>query len=361
MRMRILERFVYEGLPSRVVFGWGALDVLLEEVERFEARRILVLATPEQQAQAARIAGLLGDRSAGVFAGAAMHTPTSVTDEAIAVVRAADADCTLAVGGGSTTGLGKAISKRTELRQIVVPTTYAGSEMTPILGETSEGVKTTERSARLLPGLVIYDPQLTLSLPRQLSVTSGINAIAHAVEALYARDRNPIVSMMAEEGIRSIAAALPRIVDAPGDRDARSDALYGAWLCGIALGAVGMALHHKLCHVLGGSFDLPHSETHTVLLPHVMAYNAISVPEAARRVARALGEEDAGGGLFKLARDAGAPTALRDLGMPAADLDRAADLASLNPYWNPRPIDRRAIRSLLDDAWHGRDPAGQSD
>jgi len=271
-------------------------------------------------------------------------------------VRDSGSDCTVALGGGSTTGLGKAIALRTDLPQIVIPTTYAGSEATPILGETRDGLKTTQKSPKILPEVIVYDVDLTLTLPPGLSATSGMNAIAHAVEGLYTQDANPIVSLMAEEGIRALGAALPKIVRDPGDREARSDALYGAWLCGVVLGSVGMALHHKLCHTLGGTFDLPHAETHTVVLPHAAAYNAPAAPEAMARAARALGVKDAPQGLYDLAKGLGAPLALKDIGMPEAGLDRAADLAVANPYWNPRPIERAAIRALLDDAFHGRRP-----
>jgi alcohol dehydrogenase class IV len=263
----------------------------------------------------------------------------------------------VALGGGSTTGLGKAIALRTDLLQIVVPTTYAGSEATPILGQTEGGLKTTQRGPKILPEVIIYDVDLTLTLPVALSATSGINAIAHAVEGLYTQDANPIVSLIAEEGIRALGQALPAIYRDPQNRDARSDALYGAWACGVVLGSVGMALHHKLCHTLGGTFDLPHAETHTVVLPHAVAYNAAAAPEAMARVARALGVSDAARGLYDLAVSLGAPTSLKALGMREHDLDRAADLAVANPYWNPRPIERRAIRALLDDAYFGRSPA----
>ena len=200
----------------------------------------------------------------------------------------------MAIGGGSTTGLGKAIALRTDLPQIVLPTSYAGSEMTPVVGQTSGGIKTTQSSPKILPEIVIYDVDLTMTMPPKLSATSGINAIAHAVEALYARDRNPVISLMAQEGIRTLAQALPKICAQPDDRAARTDALYGAWLSGICLGAVGMALHHKLCHTLGGSFNLPHAETHTVILPHALAYNAPAAPDAMARIATALGVRDAG-------------------------------------------------------------------
>ena len=186
----------------------------------------------------------------------------------------------MALGGGSTIGLAKAIALRTDLPQIAIPTTYAGSEMTPILGETKDGRKTTQKSMKVLPEVVIYDVDLTMTLPAGLSGTSGINAIAHAVEALYAEDANPIISVLAEQSIAALGRALPQIAADPSDREARSDAQYGAFLAGACLGSVGMALHHKLCHTLGGTFDLPHSETHTIVLPHALAYNAPAVPKA---------------------------------------------------------------------------------
>jgi len=351
-----MQPFVYTGLPSRIVFGQGALAKLGEEIDRLGLRRLMVVATPEQKSSAERTAAGVGERAVGLFAEAAMHTPLDVTERALLVATEMRADGLLAIGGGSTTGLAKAIAFRTDLPQIVAPTTYAGSEMTPILGETRNGVKTTLRSLKVLPETVIYDVDLTLTLPVDLSATSGLNAIAHAVEALYAEERNPIVTMMAEEGVRAFARALPVIVREPQDREARSAALYGAWLCGACLGSVGMALHHKLCHTLGGSFDLPHSQTHAIVLPHVVAYNAPATPDAMARLSRALGVEDPAMGLFELGRRIGAPSALRDLGMPREGVERATDLALANPYWNPRPLERDAIRQLIADAWSGFAP-----
>ena len=351
-----MDPFVYTAHPARVIFGAGTLDRLAPEVERLDLRRVLVLSTPQQEAEAGALAARIGARAAAVFAGATMHTPIGVTQEAMQVVLAERIDGLVAVGGGSTTGLAKAIALRTDLPQIVAPTTYAGSEMTTILGETKDGVKTTLKSAKVLPEVVIYDVDLTLSLPVSLSVVSGMNAIAHAVEALYAQDRNPIITMMAADGIRAFARALSRIVEAPGDREARSDALYGAWLCGTCLGAVGMAIHHKLCHTLGGSFDLPHAETHTVVLPHATAYNAAAAPDAMRIVADALGADDAARGLYDLAGRLGATRSLQGLGMPAEGIGKAADLAMANPYWNPRPLDRNAIADLIARAHAGEPP-----
>ena len=352
-----MDPFVYNGQPARVVFGFGTVGSLRGEVERLSCRRALVLSTPEQAAHAEAVAASLDGLAAGVFAGAVMHTPVEVTQKAMQVVRELQADCTIAVGGGSTTGLGKAIAVRTDLPQICVPTTYAGSEMTPILGETEAGVKTTRSAPAILPEVVIYDVDLTYTLPAGLSAASGVNAMAHAVEALYAKDRNPVISLMSEEGIAALARALPRIVQDGRDRAARSDALYGAWLCGTSLGAVGMALHHKLCHTLGGSFDLPHAETHAIVLPHAVAYNAAAAPDAMARVARALGVADPALGLYDLNARLGLKRALRDLGMPGDAIDRAADLACRNPYWNPRPIEREPIRDLIARAWSGEPPS----
>lgn len=352
----MIGSFTFENLPCRVVFGSGTLGAAKAEVERLGGKRALVLTTPQQEAQGAALGKALGSLYAGIFAGATMHTPVEVTERAIAAMKASDADCVVALGGGSTTGLGKALALRTGINQLCIPTTYAGSEMTPILGQTDNGLKTTVRDAAVLPETVIYDVDLTLTLPVALTATSGINAIAHAAEALYARDTNPVTSLMAEEGIRALARALPAIAAKPDDRAARTDALYGAWLCGVCLGTVGMALHHKLCHTLGGTFDLPHAETHTIVLPHALAYNAPAAPEAMARIARAIGAVDAAQGLFDLAKRLEAKVALCDIGMPESGIDKAADLAVTNAYWNPRPLERNAIRDLIARAWAGEPP-----
>ena len=354
--------FTYTSRPGRVVFGAGALQHLGREIELLGARRALVLSTPEQADTAQRIAVLLGERAAGIYAQAKMHVPIETARAARAEARRLGADCAVAIGGGSTVGLGKAIaldaSGDAGFPILAIPTTYAGSEMTPIYGLTEGGVKKTGRDPRVLPKTVIYDPELTLTLPLAMTVTSAMNAIAHAAEGLYAPDANPIVALMAEEGIRACAAALPRLAANPRDLDARGDALYGAWLCGTVLGQISMGLHHKLCHTLGGTFDLPHAEVHTVVLPHALAYNAAYAPEAMHRIARALGAgaSSAPAAIFDLARDHGAPTALRDIGMPADGLDRAADLAVQNEYPNPRPLERGAIHELLQRAYDGTRP-----
>lgn len=350
--------FTFEIAPAHIVFGRGAIEKVGAEAERMALGRVLVLSTPEQSALGDRVAALLGPRAVARFSGAAMHTPIEVTAQAMAMVERHGVDGVVAVGGGSTIGLGKAIAWRTDLPQLVIPTTYAGSEMTSILGETEDNVKTTRRSPRIQPESVIYDVDLTLTLPVAPSMTSGLNAIAHAVEALYAVDGNPVTSLMAEEGARALTQSLPMVAANPQDGEGRAQALYGAWLCGTCLGQVSMALHHKLCHTLGGTFNLPHAETHSIILPHAVAYNQMAAPEAMRRLARALGESgDPAAALHRLAGRLGAPTALRDIGMPEDGIARAVDLACANPYPNPRPIERAAIEGLLRRAWSGEPPA----
>jgi len=349
--------FVYEGLPTRVVFAKGGRARAAAELERLGVTRALVLSTPPQEEQVRAFAEEhLGDRVAGVFAGAAMHTPVEVTEDALTVVRESGAEATLAFGGGSTIGLGKAIALRTGLPQLAIPTTFAGSEMTPILGQTEAGRKTTLRDAKVLPKAVIYDPDLVATLPAFIAGPSGMNAIAHALEALYAENANPIVSLMAQESIRALGSALPKMVSDSADEAARSEALYGAWLAGLCLGSVGMAIHHKICHTLGGSFDLPHADVHCLMIPYSSAYNREAAPEAMRLAAAALDAGDAPGALYGLSQKVGVKKSLAELGMAPADLDRAAEIAVENPYYNPRPVTREGVREMLQAAYEGRPP-----
>lgn len=358
----MIDAFTYVANPSRVVFGAGRIAELGAELERLSVRRALLLCTPGRSAALAEtVNARLGGLAGGIYARATMHTPVEVTSDALEQLRELDCDGLVALGGGSAIGLGKALALRTDLPQIAVPTTYAGSEMTPILGETEGGRKTTRRSPQVLPETILYDVELTLSLPPALSATSGVNAMAHAVEALYARDANPVTSMLAEAGLAALARSLPRIVRDPADRDARTDALYGAWLCSACLGSVGVGLHHKLCHTLGGAFGLGHSETHTVMLPHVTRYNAKAAPRAMQRIVAALGPDgaadDAAAALFALNRRLGAPAGLRELGMPEAGIERAVELAMQDQYPNPRPPEADALRAMLHRAWAGEPPA----
>jgi len=342
-------------LPSRVVFRSGALDELAAEKQRLGSRA-MVISTPGQRHLAERCAELIGDRAVLVYPAAQMHTPADSVRAACSEADRVQADCCVAIGGGSTIGLAKAIAFERRLPILAVPTTYSGSEATSIWGYTENGVKHVARHAHVQPRTIVYDPLLTLGLPPSVSGPSGVNAIAHCVEALYSESANPLVSLMAEEGIRALGRSLPKVVKEPRDVAARTDALYGAWLGGVVLGAVGMALHHKLCHVLGGAFNLPHAETHTVLLPHVAAFNTAAAPDALSRVAAALGVPNAARGLFDLNLAIGAWVALKDIGMPESGIDRAAELATANPYYNPAPVHAQALRELLRNAWEGKRP-----
>lgn len=348
------SRFDYQGSPTRVVFGPSRRLRVGEELVRLGVERALVIATPELDGLAGEVAGALGPRAAGLFVGAAMHTPVSVTEGTMA--RLGDADGLVAVGGGSAIGLAKALALRSGLPQIAVPTTFAGSEATPILGETKGREKTTLSDPRVRPGTIVYDPLLVSSLPAHLVASSAMNAIAHAVEGLYARNRNPISSLMAVEGIRAFATALPRIDADRADLEAWSMAQYGAWLCGTVLGQVGMSLHHKLCHVFGGTFNLPHAEVHAVVLPHAVAYNEAAVPELLAPVAEIFGTETASEGLHEFACAIGAPTALKAFGFTEADVPRAVEVALARPYWNPRPLTREGLSVLLSGALTGERP-----
>ncbi|RQZ17218.1 maleylacetate reductase [Burkholderia sp. Bp9031] len=351
-----MQSFNHENHAGRVVFGSASLDTLPDVLDSLGIVRALVVTTPEQADLGHRIDRILGQRSVGVLDKAVMHVPVEVAREAIRAARATGADACIAAGGGSTIGLAKAIALESDLPIVALPTTYAGSEMTPLYGLTEAGVKKTGKDWRVLPRCVVYDPELTLSLPVELSVTSGMNAIAHAVEGLYARDGSPVYSLMAEEGIRALADALPRLYASPSDVDARGDALYGAWLCGTVLGNVQMGIHHKICHTLGGTFNLPHAAVHTVILPYALAYNAAYATHALARVGRAIGAADAVAGLRGLGDALDMPRSLREIGMPRDGLDRAADLIVEKPYPNPRPIERQAVRALLERAYEGTDP-----
>jgi maleylacetate reductase len=352
------NEFIYDVPQSRVIFGAGSIQYLQREIDLLGAKKALVLCTPEQVELAEKISSILGENSVGVFAKAVMHVPVESAKEARDVAQKLGADCAIAVGGGSTTGLGKAIALEYDLPILAIPTTYAGSEMTPVYGITENGIKKTGKDPRVLPKTVIYDPELTLSLPLEMSITSGINAIAHAAEGLYAQNGNPIMSLLAEEGIRALAEGLKKLKNDSLDIEARSLCLYGAWLCGYVLGNVGMAIHHKLCHTLGGSFNLPHAPTHTVVLAHAIAYNEESAPEAMNRIKRALGANDstAANALFELIKTLEGPLSLKDLGLTEPDLDKATEIALANPYWNPKPIEKNAIRALLQNAYEGNPP-----
>jgi maleylacetate reductase len=346
-------QFTYVAMPARVVFGAGAASKLAAEVAALGVKRALLISTPGRAQMMRELAR--GLEVAGVFDQAVMHTPIALVEAARE--RAADvkADCCVVVGGGSTIGFGKAIALTSGLPIIAVPTTYSGSEMTTIWGVSEGGAKKTGRDPKVLPRVVIYDPELTLDLPPAISAASGINAMAHCAEALYAHDGNPIVSIMAEEGIRALAASLPILVQHPRDLEARTSALYGAWLAGSTIATTSVALHHKLCHVLGG-LGLPHAETHSIVLPHALRYNASAALAAFKRMGKALGASDVPEALWELERRLGLPMKLADVGMKEAAIEKAARIAVQAPYPNPRKVEYEPVRELLQNAFEGKRP-----
>ena len=352
----MMNTFTFPGIPQRVVFGSGTLAQTAEEVQRLGHDKALVLSGPNQRDAAEALAAQLGALSAGVFAGAAMHTPVDVTEAAMAQFRASGATAVVGLGGGSTVGLAKAIAARSGADQVVIPTTYAGSEMTDILGETQDGEKTTRRSPEIRPETVIYDVDLTLGLPVEMTVTSGMNALAHAMEALYAPDLNPVLELLCKDALVAFRNGLPTVIREPRNVEGRTQALYGAWACSTALGHVSMALHHKLAHTFGGTFGTPHADTHAILLPYTTAFNEVAVPERLAPIAETFGGGSAGTGLWDFAGEIGAPRSLQGIGITEADLDRAADVAVKNTYPNPRKFDRATIRELLQQAWSGERP-----
>jgi maleylacetate reductase len=325
-----MRSFTYEALPGRVVFGVGAgREKLVEEVIRLGAERMLLVATEREMEVAEELAAPLGDRVVGVFTNVRPHVPVEVATAARELARRIGADCLLSIGGGSTTGTAKAIALELPLPIVAVPTTYAGSEMTPIWGLTEAQRKTTGTSVEVLPKVVVYDPELTISLPPFITGPSAMNAMAHCVEAFYAPGANPITLLLAEEGIRALARGVPVAVTSPEDLEGRSKILYGAYLAGAALAVAGAGIHHKICHILGGAYDLPHAEMHTVVLPNAVAFNEPAIPEVMERVAGALGEWGKNGaatGLYDLTESIKAPTTLKDIGMKEENLDQAVGL-----------------------------------
>lgn len=342
--------FRYKALPWNVIFGVGALARLPEELDQLGCRRALVLTTPAQSGDGRKLVELLDGRAAGLFDQATMHVPIDTVRSAVAAAQRLTADCVVSMGGGSTTGLGKALVLELGLPNIAVPTSYAGSEMTNIWGRTENKRKTTGRNDAVVPTLTLYDPALTLTMPADFAAASGMNAMAHAVANVAAPDANPIVSALALDAIGALARNLPVVVSDPDNMEARAQALYGACLAGAALGSGSTGLHHRLCHALGGAFNTPHAETHAILLPHSVACSAQAAPEAARRIAQALDAPAAAEGLFDLVRTLGRVTALKDLGVRQTDLDQVAALA------NPEPLSREQVRALLENAYQGRAP-----
>lgn len=348
-----MRSFTFEALPGRVIFGSGVLSQLAEEIERLQKHRAMLIVSGSAARLVPTLTKQLADRLAGVFSEVAQHVPTSLIEKGLAVAHEIGADCIVTLGGGSAIGLGKALALNIDVPIIAIPTTFSGSEMTPIYGITDSGRKQTGRDLRVLPRTVLYDPELVYSMPSFLAATSGMNALAHCVEALYGQLASPITNLLAEEGGRALAQGLPGIVQNPDNHEHYDLALYGAYLAGSVLALVGTGLHHRICHVLGGSFDLPHAETHSVMLPYVIWYNSRAAPEAMARLAHALEVEDVVKGSFDLAARLRTPRSLAELGLAENNLVEASKLVMQSPIWNPRPVSLTDLEQLLQAAYQG--------
>jgi maleylacetate reductase len=342
----------------RIVFGQGSIGQAAAEARTLGTPVLLISGRHESDA-ADTVSAQLGDDLGWRIREVAQHVPVEVAREAIRAAQKARAGVLVSIGGGSATGLAKAVAREAGLPILAVPTTYAGSEMTPIWGQSDQGGKTTRRDPRVLPRIVVYDPALTVSMPADLTAASGVNALAHALESLYAPDRTSLSSDVAEEAIRALAHGLPRAITRPDDMQARADALRGAWLAGWALGSTTMGLHHKLAHVLGGAYRLPHAGVHSALLPQVAGFNAPSALGPYSRAARALGirgPEAVPPALFELARDLRAPASLAELGLNIDAIDEVAKNIAESDVPNPREFTRDDLGSLLRRAYVGERP-----
>ncbi|KAF6806441.1 maleylacetate [Colletotrichum musicola] len=359
--METIAPFVFGITTPKVFFGPGTLSNLPAELRSRALTKPLIICSPSRTSLAIKIQQKLseaGITDTEILDTAKVHNPSEII--APAVERAANRDALVSVGGGSAVGLGKAIALRTGMPQVAIPTTYSGSEMTPIIGETKDGKKTSTTDPKILPKVVIYDVDLTMDLPAKISGPSGLNAMAHSFEALYSRQASPMTDHLALESIKALSRALPAIASDPSSVEARTSALYGAFLAGLLASATGIALQHKLAHAAGGTLNLPHAETHSVLLPHSIAYNAGCFSEDIRKklssaLLQSTGDSAAGivAGLNELLRLLEIPTGLKDVGMPEGDIDRVTDVASDTPYWNPRPLEKAKIREIVRRAWAG--------
>jgi len=347
------RQFTMQRGMTRVVFGAGASEGILREIEALGLQHVLVACSPGRRDEAAGLLGRLGGRGAGVMPLAREHVPVEVVTQARRDVHHTGADGVLALGGGSAIGLAKALALSTPVCVLCVPTTYSGSEMTPVYGVTEGREKKTGRDERVRPALVVYDPLLTRALPREATIASLWNAMAHAVEGLWARSSDRATALAAEEALRLLASSAARLAARLGDDSAREDALEGAYLAGGVFGDAGGGLHHKLCHVLGGAFGLPHAATHAALLPHVVRFHRAAAPEAMTAIARALGVLDPVAGLELLARATGVAVGLEKLGMPREGLEHVLDTMLAMPPFHPRTLDRAALGAMLAAAWSG--------
>jgi alcohol dehydrogenase class IV len=353
--MNPMDRFTYQSDPVRIVFGAGAVASLREEVERHKISRFLVLCSKTRVDFAKRVIAPVADRCAGFCDAAGQNMPRDAFERILATIKESNADGFIVVGGGSPIGLAKAAAGTTRLPYIAVVTTYSGSEMAPrwYIGVADKRVL-REHDPAALPATAIYDPELTLDLPPNVSAASGMNALAHAVESLYGIDTNPVVQTLAEEAVRLLGASLPRIVQNPRDLAARTDALYGAWLAANFRARIG--LEHAVAQRVRQWFNLDHAQTHAVATPYAVGFNASAAPEAMARIKRALGAADAARGLYDLNVRIGLPTGFKGLGMRQQDIGKAIEVVAAAKITHPRPVSPADVENIITQAYAGEPP-----
>lgn len=349
-------QFNYTPVPSKAVFGENAALKLKEEVLSIGGSRMMIAGSKGMIARASHIIESLGEMCVAVFDGAEPHCPEAVAMAALEIYKESHADCIVAIGGGSTIGIGKAIALRTEAKFIVIATTPCGSESTPIHGMLIGNQKKTGRDRKVIANISIYDPCLTTSISAHHTGTIGMNSLAHCVEALYAQVKSPISDCFALEGIKALRQGLPDSIKNPHDLAARSMVLYGGMLSGYCVTLAGIAIHHKLCHVLGGHHGIPHGESNSVILPYAVAFNENAAPIAMKKIKSAFGAESASGALYDFATEIGVPKSLKELGMREEHLDVAAkETVETTPY-NPKPVEVEPVREMLQQAYEGVRP-----
>ncbi len=355
-----MDKFTHMSYPARVLLGSGQICQLPDEVSALGAKRVMFCCTESRMAQVQRISGLLGESAVGICSDAKIFVPMSAVEKGRAAAIEHQADCLVSFGGGTAVGLAKAIALELGLPIIAIPTTYSGSETTHIQGIIHhDGVRRNNYDLRMLPKTLIYDPELAFDLPKDTSIASGLNAIAHAISSFLGKNANPVTDMFAEVGIREMSSALIGIARDPKDLVSRTQAFLGSWLCGTTVISAGTTLHHKMVHVLGGGWDLPHGPTHGIMLPHSTAYVSGVQPDQCHRISLAFGHEikgDAANALYNLLEACRVPRGLKDLGLTRDALPEAANRIMTDQYYCARAYDRDEILSRLEDAWEGRPP-----
>lgn len=340
----------------RLAFGAGASARLREHLKELDIRRPLLVGTPAAEQRYRPVMAALADLPVTTFFHAAPHCPEPIVERCRARYLEADCDGVVAVGGGSTLGLGKILSAEHDAKFVALPTTYSGSELTPLFGRKIGAEKRVQRDARCRPRFVIYDADLTATLPPRVAAASGMNSVAHAVEALYPERPNPLAPLLAEQALAAHRYGLLEIARGAPSPHARRSAQYGGFLGGLLVAMCGIALHHRLCHVLGGLFDLPHSETNSAVLPHAVAYNLPAIPAARQIIERVFAHDDAAVALYEFAGMIGAPRSLRELGMPESGIEAAVAALLAHGGWNPRPLERTGVEKLMHSAYWGERP-----